>query len=341
MQSLSLVAPGTELRAGLERVLQASAGLLLVVGDDAQVLSICTGGFLLDAPFSPQKLSELAKMDGAIILSHDAKRIARANVHLMPNASVPTSETGTRHRTAERTARTVASPVISISEEMGVISLYYGKTKTQIESVISVRTRADQALSALERYVARLVDVMGQLLKHEVRATVTLRDVCGVIHRAEMAQRIVGEIEGMILQLGTEGRLVALQLDELRGGLGNSLGLVIRDYASEPTADFVDAALLRLSKVREKNLQDPETIVEILGLARVDIDDAIEPRGFRFLAEANRLPSIVSERVVAQLHSLSQLLAASHADLVALEGIGDSRARAVRDAVKSVREQLG
>jgi len=114
MDAFAAVAPGRPLREGLDRILQANRGALIVVGDGAEVLAICSGGFLLDAEFTPQRLSELAKMDGAVILAPDASRIARANVHLVPNPNVPTSETGTRHRTAERVARSIPVPVISV-----------------------------------------------------------------------------------------------------------------------------------------------------------------------------------------------------------------------------------
>ena len=130
LTALTVVAPGTQLRAGLDRILQAKMGGLVVVGDGPEVLNICSGGFLLDAAFSPQRLSELAKMDGAIILASDASRIARANVHLVPNPNVPTSETGTRHRTAERVARSIDVPVISISEDMAIVVTFIATTKS-------------------------------------------------------------------------------------------------------------------------------------------------------------------------------------------------------------------
>src|SRR5918996_1375428 len=142
MEALSAVAPGRPLREGLDRILQANMGGLIVVGDGPEVLSICSGGFLLDAEFTPQRLSELAKMDGAIILAPDASRIARANVHLVPNPNVPTTETGTRHRTAERVARSIPVPVISVSEDLSVIAVYYGAIKHPLEPIPRLLNRA-------------------------------------------------------------------------------------------------------------------------------------------------------------------------------------------------------
>src|ERR1017187_1207148 len=127
IEVLGSIAPGRPLREGLDRILQANMGAFIVVGDGPEVLSICSGGFLLDAEFTPPRLSELAKMDGAIILAADSSRIARANVHLVPNPAIATSETGTRHRTAERVARSLDVPVITVSEDRSVISVYRGE----------------------------------------------------------------------------------------------------------------------------------------------------------------------------------------------------------------------
>src|SRR3954451_10905432 len=222
IEALAAVAPGTPLREGLDRILQASMGALVVVGDGPDVLAICSGGFLLDAEFSPQRLSELAKMDGAIVLAADASRIARANVHLVPNPNVPTSETGTRHRTAERVARSIKVPVISVSQRMNVISVYAADDKHEIEPVPRVVNRANQAVQTLERYKARLDEVSLGLATLEIEDLVTLRDVVSVLQRTEMVARIAEEIEGYIVELGDDGRVVRLQLEELLRGAGES-----------------------------------------------------------------------------------------------------------------------
>ena len=175
--ALRLVAPGTPLREGIDRILQAKMGALIVVGDGPEVLNICSGGFLLDAEFTPQRLSELAKMDGAIILAADGTRVARANVHLVPDPDIPTTETGTRHRTAERVARQIDVPVITVSEEMGVVSVHYRGHKRTLDAIPRVLARADQALQILGRYKARLDGVTGALSALEVEDLVTVRDV--------------------------------------------------------------------------------------------------------------------------------------------------------------------
>src|SRR5438046_4875623 len=205
-EALAGVAPGRPLREGLDRILQANMGALIVVGDGPAVLEICSGGFLLDAEFTPQRLSELAKMDGAVILAPDASRIARANVHLVPNPNVPTSETGTPHRPADRVARSIPVPVISVSEDMSVIAVYYGDVKHPLELIPRLLNRANQALQTLERYKTRLDTVSASLSALEVEDLVTVRDVVSVLQRAEMVRRIADEGDGYMLELGSDGR---------------------------------------------------------------------------------------------------------------------------------------
>ena len=228
--ALARVAPGTPLRDGIDRVVRAKAGALLVLDDGPDVLAICSGGFLVDAPYSPQRLSELAKMDGAIIISTDGSRIARANVHLVPDPTVPTSETGTRHRTAERVARSLKVPVVSASEEMGVINVYAGGSKHQLQDISRLLDRANQALQTLERYKVRLDDAIANLTGVELEDVVSLRDVVAVVQRGEMVHRISDEIETMIIELGVDARLLRLQLDEIYGDIDDELDLVVADY---------------------------------------------------------------------------------------------------------------
>ncbi|MHB8467801.1 MAG: DNA integrity scanning diadenylate cyclase DisA, partial [Acidimicrobiales bacterium] len=266
LQALAEVAPGRPLREGLDRILQASMGALIVVGDGPDVLAICSGGFLLDAEFSPQRLSEIAKMDGAMILAADGTRIARANVHLVPNPNVPTSETGTRHRTAERVARSVDVPVISVSEDMGVIAVYRNDLKHRLEATPRLLDRANQALQTLERYKARLDAVSSGLTALEIEDVVTVRDVVTVLQRAEMVRRIAEEIEGYIVEMGADGRLVRLQLEELMGGLEDERRLVITDYAHGSPRHAGDDAIAALGGLGYDELLDPSEVAAVLRL---------------------------------------------------------------------------
>ncbi len=274
--ALRLVAPGTPLREGIDRILQAKMGALIVVGDGPDVLNICSGGFLLDAEFTPQRLSELAKMDGAIILASDGSRVARANVHLVPDPDIPTTETGTRHRTAERVARQIHVPVITVSEEMSVVSVHYRGYKKTLEEIPRVLARADQALQILGRYKSRLDGVSSALSALEVEDLVTLRDVATVLQRAEMVRRIATEIEGYVVELGADGRLVELQLEELTGGVEEDRRLVCKDYIAESEEWTLEQAVARLADLSDEDLLDLRQVAALLRLPDdIDLDSSV------------------------------------------------------------------
>jgi len=340
LEALGSIAPGEPLREGLDRILQAGKGALIVIGDGPEVLNICSGGFLLDAAFSPQRLSELAKMDGAIILAPDSSRIARANVHLVPNPNVPTSETGTRHRTAERVARSINVPVISVSEDMAVIAVYVGDEKHPLEPSARLLNRANQALQTLERYRARLDAVAASLSALEVEDLVTLRDVVSVLQRTEMVRRIAEEIDGDIVELGVDGRLVFLQLEELLGGVFDDGRWVVRDYLHETRNWHLEQATAALSVLGTEELLDLKTVAEVLRRPgdAVDLDASVTPRGYRLLAKIPRLPETIVHHVVSDLGNLPKIMRATTADLERVEGVGANRARAIKEGLARLAE---
>ena len=340
LQSLATVAPGTPLRYGLDRILQAGMGALIVVGDGPDVLQICSGGFLLDAEFSPQRLAELAKMDGAIVLAADASRIARANVHLVPDSAVPTNETGTRHRTAERVARFVDVPVLSVSEDMNVIALYRHDQKHTFEPIARLFSKANQALSTLERYCSRLDAVSATLGTLEMEDGVTGREVVQVLQRLEMVRRIAEEIDRYVIELGADGRLVSLQLDELTGGVSDDRFAVLRDYFEPSPGWSPEQALIALSHLPADGLLDPKAVARAVRMARQgeDLDSPLQAKGYRLLARVPRLPEAMIVRIVGRFGSLQKLLEASASDLGGVEGIGASRAARIRDGLDRLAE---
>jgi diadenylate cyclase len=340
LDALAGVSPGRPLREGLDRILQAGMGALVVVGDGPEVLAICSGGFLLDAAFTPQRLSELAKMDGATILAPDASRIARANVHLVPNPHVPTSETGTRHRTAERVARSIPVPVISVSEDQQVISVYVGAEKHPLEAIPRLLNRANQGLSTLERYKNRLDTVSASLSALEIEDLVTLRDVMTVLQRTEMVRRIAEEIEGHIVELGDDGRLVRLQLDELMGGVEDERRLVLGDYFEEGESWDLDEALRVLASMETNELLDLKASASRLHLpgATVHLDASLSPRGYRLLSKVPRLPDGAVGQIVSHFGSLQKLLRASVEDLEQVGDVDEPRARAIKEALARLAE---
>ncbi len=354
-----MVAPGQPLRDGLERVLLANRGALIVVGDDADVLSICTGGFLLDAEFTPQRLSELAKLDGAIIVSADAGRIARANVHLMPNPSIATSETGTRHRTAERMARSIDVPVISVSASMGVVTVYRGNAKHVLQSASRLHERIGQALQTLERFRQRLDAAVGSLSALEMHDTVTLRDVTAVLQPAELAIRIAEEIDSELVELGDDARLLRLQLEELLDGVAPIRRLVVRDYmragpavktGSGPVAGSADPrtsaraglehGLQALGRLTTDELLDTRRVAAALGLAAapLDLDTALEPRGYRLLHRLPRFPEAVIDGIVEHFAGLQKIMRATVGDLEEVAGVGENRAKSVKNGLARLAE---
>ena len=340
LEALAQIAPGRPLRAGVDRILQASMGALIVVGDGPDVLEICSGGFLLDAEFTPQRLSELAKMDGAIILAADTSRIARANVHLVPNPNVSTSETGTRHRTAERVARSVDVTVISVSEDMGIISVYRHDQKRPLEATTRLLNRANQALQTLERYKVRLDEVTGALSALEVEDLVTVRDVVTVLQRAEMVRRIAEEIEGYIVELGVDGRLILLQLEELMGGVDDDRRYVIRDFSRSTSPARVDDSITRLAELSTERLLDLKEVATLLDLVGDDgeLDTGVQPRGYRLLSKVPRLPDGVISNIVDRFGSLHKIMRATVDDLDDVDGVGGTRARAIKEGLSRLAE---
>ena len=340
LNALAAVAPGKPLREGLDRILQAGMGALIVVSDGPEVLNICSGGFLLDAAFSPQRLSELAKMDGAIILAPDASRIARANVHLVPNPNVPTSETGTRHRTAERVARSINVPVISVSEDMSIIAVYSGDQKHQLVPIPRLLDRANQALQTLERYKTRLDEVAQGLAALEIEDAVTVRDVVVLLQRTEMVMRIADEIEDAIVELGMDGRLVRLQLEEVMAGVEDERRMVVVDYVHEDNDWHLEEAMDGLAKLDTDELLDLKLVAEVLHLPEgvSDLDASLQAKGYRLLTRIPRLPETVVEHIVERFGSLSRIMRATIDDLDDVEGVGETRAKAIKEGLSRLAE---
>lgn len=338
--TLASIAPGTSLRDGLERILRGRTGALIVLGHDKVVDTISTGGFTLDVPFTATGLRELAKMDGAIILDADISKIHRANVHLMPDHTIPSEETGTRHRTADRVAKQSGFPVISVSQSMQIIATYVGETRYVLEDSGSILSRANQALATLERYKMRLDEVSSTLSALEIEDLVTVRDVAVVAQRLEMVTRIAREIEDYVLELGTDGRLLSLQLEELITGVDAERELVVRDYQpSGRRKRTPEAVLADLEGLSPTDLVDISMVAKALGLKQGEhLEGAVTPRGYRLLAKVPRLPAPVVDGLIDQFDSLQKLLSAGVEELQIVEGVGELRARSVREGLSRLAE---
>jgi diadenylate cyclase len=338
---LARVAPGTPLREGLERILRGRTGALIVLGFDQAVNELCDGGFRLDVEFSSTRLRELCKMDGAVVLDGDATRILRANVQLTPDSPIPTVESGTRHRTAERMGLQTGHPVIAVSHSMSIISLYYGGRRHVVADTPTILSRANQALATLQRYRSRLDEVARALSALEIEDFATLRDATTVLQRLLMVRRIADELTSNVVELGTDGRLLGLQLEEMLSGTQGLQELLVRDYLPpEEDEARIDEIAAALDDLDEAALLDLTAVARVLGLpTQADaLDVPVSPRGFRLLAGIPRVPPAVLDRLIQHFGNLQGLLAATAADLQAVEGVGEARARVVREGLSRLAE---
>ncbi|MEV8145396.1 DNA integrity scanning diadenylate cyclase DisA [Specibacter sp. NPDC078709] len=337
--TLARVAPGTPLRDGLERILRGRTGALIVLGSDKTIDSLCSGGFEIGIDFAPTSLRELAKMDGAIVCDKDVTKIIRAAVQLVPDPSIETQESGTRHRTAERVAIQTGVPVVSVSQSMQIIALYVDGLRYVLEGSEKVLARANQALATLERYRARLDQVTSSLSALEIEAMVTVRDVAVTLQRHEMVRRISEEIAQYVLELGVDGRLLSLQLEELSTTRGSGADMVIRDYTDPETTD-VDAAVAALQEIDQADLIDLSLIAGVVGLitGHDSLDAIIQPRGYRLVSGLKAVPRAIAGRLVDHFGGLQNLMAATIDELMMVDGIGELRARNVREGLSRIAE---
>jgi len=336
------VAPGTALRDGLENILRAKTGGLLVIGDGPDIMELAEGGFAVNAAFTPANLYELAKMDGAIIITKDIKSIIAANTQLIPNLSIPSSETGIRHRTAERVAKQTDSLVISISQRRGVITIYKGSLKYVLKDLGVILTKANQALQTLEKYRSVLDRVMANLGILEFEDAVTLFDVAKVIQRTEMVLRVVKEIDRYISELGTEGRLITMQMEELVANVDHEALLVVHDYSTPGLEKTPENIMAMLSSWPAEDLLDLSLIARALGYpgSASILDQGVTSRGYRVLQKIPRLPMQVVENMVQEFATFRKILGATIEELDAVEGIGEVRARSIKEGLQRYREQL-
>ncbi|MGZ9587200.1 DNA integrity scanning diadenylate cyclase DisA [Paenibacillus marinisediminis] len=339
---LKLVAPGTPIREGLENVLRAKTGALIVLGYSPEVMEVVDGGFSINCDFSPSYLYELAKMDGAIILSEDMKRILYANTQLIPDSSIPSIETGIRHRTAERVAKQTGKLVVSISQRRNVITLYQGSLRYSLKEIGVILTKANQAIQTLEKYKVVLVQGLTNLTASEFEELVTLYDVVNVMQRIEMVLRIKMEIKRFINELGTEGRLISMQLEELVSNTEDDAWLLLKDYARENSDEKIRDILAQLKKCTQDELLDAHHLVRMLGYPATQAtqDEPILPRGYRVLSKIPRLPNVVIQNLVDNFGSLPQVMMATIEELDEVDGIGEVRARTIKEGLKRIQEQV-
>jgi len=341
-QLLRMVAPGTPFREGLENVLRAKTGALIVVGYSPEVMEVVDGGFSINCDFSPNYLYELAKMDGAIIVSEDAKRILYANTQLIPDPTIPSTETGIRHRTAERVAKQTGHLVVSISQRRNVITLYQGHIRYSLKEIGVILTKANQAIQTLERYRAVFSQALTNLTALEFEELVTMHEVAYVIQRAEMVLRIQSEINRYVLELGNEGRLISMQMEELIGSAEEETRLLLKDYAREASDDKIREIQANLKKLSSEELLDTAYLIRLLGYASISsvAEEGLMPRGYRVLGKIPRLPAVIIHNLVERFGALPHIVLASIEELDEVDGIGEVRARAIKEGLRRIQEQV-
>jgi diadenylate cyclase len=340
VRALEMVAPGTAIREGLDSVVQARTGALLCIGESEELSFLLSGGVKLDVDYTPALLYQLAKMDGAIILSSNGTKILWANVQLMPDPTIMSLETGTRHRTAERVSKQTDALVIAISQARSVVSLYLDGAKYILEEIPVVLAKANQALATLDKYRSRLDQVSTRLTALEFEGGVTLHDVLTVLQRAELVTRMAVEIERYIVELGAEGRLIEMQLEETLVGVAADKSALVRDYLVHPTEEGFAMVLDSLARIPHQDLLDFGRLAELLGYDRKlnTLDHPVSPRGYRILGRIPRLPKLVVKEIVDEFEGLDGILAATDAELESVDGVGDTRAKDIREGLRRLQE---
>jgi diadenylate cyclase len=340
LAAIETIAPGTPIRQAVDDVIRSREGALIVIGDPVELSFLYSGGIRLDAPFRPQLLYELSKMDGAIIVDAAVRRLAWANVQLMPDPTIPSDETGTRHRTAERVAKQTGALVVSVSQQRETVTVFVGRARYQLDPVADVLAKTNQALGTLETYRQRLEQVLTRLTALEFQNAVVLDDVLVTLQRAEMTSRMAERIVRDCVELGSEGRLIRLQLEELVGNVPAERDAIVRDYHAVSAEAEATLALEGLRALRYQGLLEFDRLVELLGFSRGSspLDTSVQPRGYRVLSHIPRVPEPVVRHVVRDFGSLDTVVRASQRDLEAVEGVGAVRAREIREGLRRLQE---
>ncbi|MGN1351758.1 MAG: DNA integrity scanning diadenylate cyclase DisA [Clostridia bacterium] len=339
---LKLIAPGTQLRAGLDNILKAKTGALIIIGDTKEILDITDGGFKINEPYTPARLYELAKMDGAIVLSKDLKTILLANTQVIPSSKISTEETGTRHRTAERTAKQTGELVISISQRRNIITVFKGDFRYVIEDTAKIITRANQALQTLENYKRVFDTKLAILNEYEFNDIVTLDNVITCLQRAEMVMKIAKEVQNAIYELGEDGLLVKMQLEELIENMPEEELLIVKDYIAPNKRITPEKVLEQIKSEMEIDIKDQNKIAKYLGYEIFENYEeiAVYPKGYRILNKIPRMPNVIVNNLVKNFKSFQHILAADIDQLDDVEGIGEVRARTIKQSLKRMEEQF-
>ena len=337
---LNQLLPGQPLRVGVDLIADKNSGALIVIGTSNKLEKISSGGInLIDCSYSPEMLSELSKMDGAIIVSNDVTKILKANVHLNPSDSLPTSQTGTRHRTAERTAEETDLTVITVSKESSLVKVFNNAGTTELEEPSVTLGRVNESLQSVDRMRRRFDDAVAELGELEIENSLTNQEVLEVIQRGELLTRLAKQVRTEALKLGGEAGLILIQIDSFESGVKNTFNLVLKDHLPSKKYRNISKAVEEISQLSYEELNN----IDFLGsvLSKLPLDDLSIAKGYRVLARLPNLPENLHDSLVQKFKTLPKLLTSSQENLYSVEGIGRGRAQQLRDYFDTLLKNVG
>ena len=337
---LTQLLPGEPLRIGVDLIADKKSGALIVIGSSAKLEKISSGGInLIDCSYSPEMLSELAKMDGAIIVDELVTKILKANVHLNPSDTLNTTQTGTRHRTAERTAEETNLTVITVSEESSLVKVFTNSDTTELEEPSVILGRVNESLQSVDRMRRRFDDAVTELGELEIENSLSNQQVLEVIQRGELLTRLAKQVRSEALRLGGEAGLVLIQIDSLESGVTNTLNLVLKDHLPAKKYRNIAKAIDEISRQSYEELNDINYLGSVLG--KLPLDDLSTSKGYRVLARLPNLPENLHDSIIQKFKTLPKLLSASPEKLYEIEGIGQGRAQQLRNYFDTLLKNIG
>ena len=333
------VAPGTALREAIDKIQEAKLGALIVLGNPNDLKDVMGGGFELNTVYSPQKVYELSKMDGGIILSEDIKTIYGANIQLQPNYSIETDESGTRHQAAHRIAQQKGNLVVAVSERRNKITVYYGKFRYLLNEIGDLLTKSSQAITALEKYSLAIEKNHVNLSILEFDNMVTLYDIVECVRMYGLLFRMSEELIEYMAELGSEGRLIKIQYEEIMLNKNESFDALIKDYKiSNETAEKIG---LRVKSLTKEELLDDEKIVCLLGFDTniINLDEKIEPRGYGLLSNITKISKKDREILVREFSNVQSILMSTASDIAKIKGVSKYKAEHINKSLKRIKNR--
>ena len=337
---LNQLLPGQPLRVGVDLIADKNSGALIVIGTSNKLEKISSGGInLIDCSYSPEMLSELSKMDGAIIVSNDVTKILKANVHLNPSDSLSTSQTGTRHRTAERTAEETDLTVITVSEESSLVKVFNNAGTTELEEPSVTLGRVNESLQSVDRMRRRFDDAVAELGELEIENSLTNQEVLEVIQRGELLTRLAKQVRTEALKLGGEAGLILIQIDSFESGVKNTFNLVLKDHL--PSKKYRNIKKVK-DEISNLTYEELNTISHLGSVLQMEpLDEISTPRGFRVLARLPGLPDNLHDPLIQKFKTLPRLLGAPTEKLFQVDGIGRNRAQQLREYFDTLLKNIG